>query len=156
MNKIKVFKLNENATVPTRTKETDAGLDIYALKDVFIPLGNTALIPTGIAIKIEPGYIGKIEDRSSMAIKGLRTGAGVVDAGYSGEVGIVLHNFNAVNSLAPHGDYPNHFEVSGYQIKKGDKIAQIVIYAVETPEVEVVNELWTSDRGANGFGSSGV
>lgn len=146
MKELQVYKLNTDATLPTRNKTTDAGLDLYALEDVIITIGSTAVVKTGVAINIPEGYIGKIEDRSSMAAKGLRTGGGVVDAGYSGDVSVVLHNFSACN-----GTMFDRF----YLIKRGNKIAQMVIYKVETPEIQEVNELWTSERGLYGFGSSG-
>lgn len=150
MNKIRVFKLNKDAKVPTRNVETDAGLDLYALEDVFIPVGETRVIPTGVAMEVPSGYVGKIEDRSSLASKGLRTGAGVVDCGYSGQVGVVIHNFSA-NLIRE----PVLFQ-TGYQVKAGDKVAQFLLYRIETPEVDMVSELWSSNRGAKGFGSSGA
>lgn len=148
---LKVFKLHKEAKLPTRNKKTDAGLDLYALADIFLPYGTTRIIPTGVAIEIPEGFVGKIEDRSGMAAKGLRTGAGVIDTGYAGEVGVVLHN------LTCEKDYLTIMEstMSGYQIKRGDKIAQILLYRVETPDVIEVEELWTSERGSAGYGSSG-
>lgn len=148
MENVKVFKLSPLAKTPTRTNPTDAGLDIYAIETTFIATGKTVVVKTGVAINIPEGFIGKIEDRSSLASKGLRTGAGVVDAGYTGEVGVVMHNLNNTDGASHHG--------RGYLIEKGQKIAQVVIYKVETPEVEEVSELWSSERGSNGFGSSGA
>ena len=84
-----------------------------------------------------------------MAAKGLRTGAGVVDSGYTGEVGIVIHNISNVSVKDP------ILWRSGYTIKKGDKIAQMLIYKVERPSVTVVDSLSRSGRASNGFGSSG-
>lgn len=147
-NRIQTYKLNENATIPTRNIATDAGIDIYSSVDMFLKKGTTNIIPTGIAINIPNGFVGKIEDRSSMALKGLRTGAGVVDCGYSGELSIILHN------LTYDKDH-NFISESGYHVKKGDKIAQLLLYKIETPEVVEVNELWSSERNSNGWGSSG-
>lgn len=144
---MKVFKLNSTAKIPTRNLPTDAGVDIYASNYAFIPCGGTAMVSTSIAIQVPVGYVGKIEDRSSMAKKGLRIGAGVVDSGYSGEVAIVLHNLS---------NRDEHVSgVRGYLIQPGDRVAQLLLVKVETPQVEEVAELWTSDRGSNGFGSSG-
>lgn len=146
MESINVFRLNEKAILPTRTNPTDAGLDLYASENVFIKKGETGLIKTDISVRIPPGYVGKIEDRSSMAVKGLRTGAGIIDAGYNGEVKIVLHNIsNNDNSIT-----------NGYLVQVGQKIAQLLIYKVETPEVLEVDISWDSQRGNKGFGSSGV
>jgi len=149
MQKIQVFLRDERAIAPTRNKSTDAGLDLYAMEDKFIELGSTAVVRTGVSINIPQGVVGKIEDRSSLAAKGLRTGAGVVDAGYSGEVGVVIHNLTSQLASDP------VLYRKGYQVRRGDKIAQLLTYAVETPTVEVVSNLWESERGAGGFGSSG-
>lgn len=148
MESVKVFKLSPLAKIPTRANPTDAGLDLYAVETTFIGTEKTVIVKTGIALNIPEGFIGKIEDRSSLASKGLRTGAGVIDAGYTGEVGVVLHNLNNTDAASHHG--------RGYLIEKGQKIAQVVIYKVETPKVEQVSELWSSDRGSGGFGSSGA
>lgn len=149
MQKIQAFKLDKKSKVPTRNLKTDAGLDIYSNEYKFIKKGSTCVVTTGIAINIPEGYVGKIEDRSSMAKNGLRTGAGVIDAGFSGEVSIVLHNLTNEEKKCP-----VTFR-EGYEINPGDKIAQLVLVKVETPIVEEVPELWNSDRGSNGFGSSG-
>ena len=148
MENVKVFRLSQHAKLPTRNKETDAGLDLYAVETCFIGVNKTAVVRTAVAIQIPEGYVGKIEDRSSLASKGLRTGGGVIDAGYTGEVGGVLHNLNNIDGSSQHG--------RGYLIEKGQKIAQLLVYKVETPGVEEVSELWTSERGSNGFGSSGA
>ena len=149
MKTIQVFLRDERAIAPNRNKPTDAGLDLYSIEDKFIELGSTAVVRTGVSVNIPAGLVGKIEDRSSLASKGLRTGAGVVDTGYSGEVGVVLHNLTSQLASDP------ILHRRGYQIRKGDKIAQLLVYDVETPAVEVVNNLWESERGASGFGSSG-
>jgi dUTP pyrophosphatase len=149
MKTVQVFLRDENATPPTRNKHTDAGLDLYAAEDRFIELGSTAVIKTSISINVPEGYVGKIEDRSGLASKGLRTGAGVVDCGYTGEVGVVLHNLTSQLAADP------ILFRKGYQVRRGDKIAQLLLYRVDTPTVEVVGNLWESERGAAGFGSSG-
>ena len=149
MGYLQAFKLDKNAVLPNRNHSTDAGADLFALEDVFIPVGSTAKIRTGIALKIENKYVGKIEGRSSMNAKGIITAGGVVDAGYSGELSVILHNFSNREVS------PNHTNLVGYQVKAGEKIAQILVYQVDTPPVYEVRELWNSDRGSKGFGSSG-
>ena len=139
--KVKIFKLDKDAILPTRNKKTDAGLDLYAAENICIPLGTTKKVKTGIAIEIPIGYVGRISDRSGIASKGLIVGAGVIDAGYTGDHTVVLHNFSADGF---------------YGVNKGDKIAQLIIYPVETPEIELVEELWISERGNNGWGSSNL
>lgn len=156
--KVKVYKLDPDAKLPTRNKKTDAGLDLYAVEDIFIPVGQTGKVKTGVAVEIPVGYVGRISDRSGMASKGLIVGAGVIDAGYTGDHTVVLHNFNNkdLTSLFMNGWHSYKPEtLTGYKVSKGDKIAQLVIYPVETPEVEVVEELWISERGNTGWGSSG-
>lgn len=144
---LKVKKLNSEAVLPTRNKPTDAGLDLYALEDTFIPLGETRTIDTGVAFETPVGFVTKIEDRSSLASKGLRTGAGVIDSGYTGPIKVVIHNLtNKDGSMNM---------VRGYIVHKGDKIAQALVYKVETPMVTEVSELASSDRNEKGFGSSG-
>lgn len=149
MKTIQVLLRDERAIAPSRNKSTDAGLDLYSIEDKFIEIGTTAVIRTGISVNVPEGMVGKIEDRSSLAAKGLRTGAGVIDTGYSGEVGVVLHNLTSQLTSDP------VLHRKGYQIRKGDKIAQLLVYNVETPTVEVVGNSWESERGAGGFGSSG-
>jgi dUTP pyrophosphatase len=147
MRDIQIYKIDKQATLPTRNYSTDAGLDIYASENVFIPFNETVVISTGVAVRIPEGFIGKIEDRSSMSIKGLRTGGGCIDFGYTGEVGIVMHNLNNSSHL-------NNIQ-NGYWVSIGDKVAQLVIYKIETPEPREVNFLWDAARGVKGYGSSG-
>jgi dUTP pyrophosphatase len=105
------------------------------------------VVPTGIAMNIPNGFYGKIEDRSSLASMGLRTGAGVVDAGYLGELGVVMHNLNNISNSSYRG--------LGYQVNKGQRIAQIVINPVVPAALVEVEELNNTERGSRGFGSSG-
>jgi dUTP pyrophosphatase len=149
MKTIQVLLRDERAIAPTRNKATDAGLDLYSMEDKFIELGSTAVVRTGVSVNIPSGMVGKIEDRSSLASKGLRTGAGVIDTGYNGEVGIVIHNLTSQLASDP------VLHRKGYQVRRGDKIAQLLTYNVETPSVEVVSNVWESERGSGGFGSSG-
>lgn len=153
---VRAFKLSENATLPSRTHMTDAGLDLYSAEDVFIPVGSTQLVKTNIAMEIPEGFVGKIEGRSSMNLKGIMTSGGVIDSGYNGDLGVVLNNFSCKNDKDPNFDYHELPSLTmGYKIKKGDKIAQLLIYRIQTPEVVETKELWQSQRGNKGFGSSG-
>lgn len=141
MKTIQVYRLNERATLPTRAHSTDAALDLYALEDIAIPLGSTCLVKTGIAANIQPGYVGLLRERSSIGKRGFKVAGGVIDAGYSGDISVLLMN---VSHKEP------------YQVKAGDRIAQLLIVPIATPEVEEVFELWSSERGHKGFGSSGA
>ncbi len=143
-----MLKLTENAKLPTRNNKTDAGMDLYSNETIFIPIGSTKIIKTGVSILVPNEYVGKIEDRSSIASKGLRTGGGVVDSGYAGEICIIVHNITNVDFFADGS--------RGYLIKKGQKIAQLLLYKVETPDIVEIKEIWNSQRGQNGFGSSGA
>ena len=151
-NTLEAFKLDQEATIPTRAHATDAGIDIHASESVLIPVQSTVVVKTGIAINIPSGFVGKVEDRSSMAVKGLRTGAGIIDAGYSGEIGIVMHNLTN-DDIIEFDEKLGYFQM-GYRILKGQKIAQLLIYKVETPQIVEVKELWNSERKDKGFGSS--
>jgi dUTP pyrophosphatase len=148
MKTIQVKRLSDKAILPKRSYPNDAGLDLFASEDIFIPVGATVKIPTDIAVNIEPGYYAQISDRSSMGSNGLRTGAGIVDTGFTGNLCVVMHNLNYRKDEADRHTY-------GYQIKAGDKIAQLVVQPVSLPIVEEVNELPNTDRSNNGFGSSG-
>lgn len=144
---VEVMRLNSNATLPTKAHGGDAGIDLYASEDVFIRTGETVVVPTGIAMNVPNGFYGKIEDRSSLASVGLRTGAGVVDAGYLGELGVVIHNLNNQSESSYRG--------KGYQIKRGQRVAQIVIQQVTPVLLREVESLENTERGSRGFGSSG-
>lgn len=148
MKNLQIFKLNPEAIIPTRNLVTDAGIDIYSVVDMFIPVHDNRIVTTGVAINIPDGYVGKIEDRSSMGKKGLRVGGGVIDTGYSGSLDVMIHNLSFDTDHNFHG-------LAGYHVRKGDKIAQMLIIKVELPEIVEVNELWKSERGNKSFGSSG-
>ena len=144
LENIKIKKINDNATIPTRSHSTDAGLDLYASESEWVDEGT--LISTGIAVDIPPGYEGTIRPRSGLTSRtGLRVQLGTVDAGYNGELKVIA-------DCIPKGDYVGQT----YEVLTGDKIAQLVLSPIETPVVEVVDEFDSeSERGANGFGSTG-
>lgn len=137
--KINFKKLYEGAHAPTKSNTTDAGYDLYSVNDVAIPKGYNALINTGIAIEIPKGFVGLIWDRSSLGVKGIHRHAGVIDCGYTGEVKVCLHNNSAVT----------------YDVKKGDRIAQLIIQEAPHYELNEVQELGETDRNVGGFGSTG-
>ena len=150
MNKLDVRKLSPDAILPTRANSLDAGLDLYANEDAFVPVNRTVKVKTGIAAHITPGYVGLIRDRSSMAAKGLVVGAGVIDAHYAGDLTVVLHNIS--NKTCDN----ERSTTLGYQINKGDKIAHLLIQKIELPEVQEVTHSWeVIGRGLKGWGSSG-
>lgn len=138
---LQIKKLTENAKLPTREYLTDAGLDIYAAETQIIRNNETKVIKTDIAVNIPAGYEGTIRPRSGKTSKtALRVQLGTIDAGYIGPIGIICDC---------------HIQAPLYHVKKGDKIAQLVINPVVTPEVEEVPDFsTTSKRGNKGFGSS--
>lgn len=138
--KLKVKKLVENAKLPERKREGDAGLDLYCIEDVEILPNEIKLVSTGIAIEIPKGYFGLIKDRSGLASKGLHVLAGVVDENYRGEVKVVMINFGKEK----------------IKLEKFSRIAQLIIIPYAKVEVEEVEELSETERGEKGFGSSGL
>lgn len=139
MKTIQVKRLGTEATLPTRSNPTDAGLDLYASADVEFKPNDIVMVPTQIAVGIQPGYVGLVRDRSSVSKTKLKVTAGVVDAGYTGEVMVVMLNLSG-----QHGS-----------IRRGQKFAQLLIIPVATPEVAEVSHLGLTERGDKGFGSSG-
>src|SRR5210317_1339907 len=136
-----VKRLNEHATLPARGSPLAAGYDLSSSEDVSIPKGTRGLVGTGIAFTVPHETYGRIAPRSGLAVKkGIQVGAGVIDRDYTGEVKVVLFN---------HGD-------EDFEVKKGDRIAQLILERCETPEVEEIETLEQTDRGSGGFGSTGI
>ena len=145
MKSLKVY-LENGAKMPTRAHATDAGLDIYSPESVIIYAGDSATIDTGVHIEIPVGYCGLLKSKSGLNVRHGITGEGVIDHGYTGSIRVKLYN----NSR----DEKMHF------FEKGDKLIQLLIVPIETPELELVEsiqELYGGDteRGDGGFGSSG-
>lgn len=143
-------KLDERAKEPTQGSKQSAGFDLYALEDVFIKKGSTVKVRTGISLDIPNNTFVKIEDRSSLAAKGIRSGAGIVDSDYTGEIIVVLHN------LFNYDDFSSVDGGLGYKVNAGDKIAQMILLPVVPTILREVNILdKNTSRGSNGFGSTG-
>ncbi len=146
MDKIKVM-LDDGAFLPERAHAEDAGMDIRTPVDIVVPptinLGSvqngSAVINTGVHVLIPKGYVGMLKSKSGLNVKNNLTGEGTIDAGYTGSIVVKLYN---------HGKEEVH-------LKRGDKITQLVILPIETPEPELVTEFPETDRGTNGFGSTG-
>ncbi len=143
---IKIKRLTDTAIVPTKSRKTDAGYDLYADEDIAIYPEDTKLISTGIAFAIPDGYAGLIWDRSGLGSKGIHRHAGVVDSSYRGEVKVALSNSRARDV---------EFTDNIYFISKGDRIAQILFQKVPHFELVETEELDGTSRGSSGFGSSG-
>jgi dUTP pyrophosphatase len=139
MKILEVQKLNPEAKVPTRAYEHDAGLDLTSVETHTLKPGEGKIFKTGIAIALDPGFVGLVWDRSSMGKKGVKTLGGVIDSGYRGEIGVILWNISPET----------------HTVNAGERIAQLLIQSVATPQTKEVSVLGTTDRGAGGFGSSG-
>ena len=136
-----IKKLSPSASTPTRGSAFAAGYDLYASKDTTVPSRGKVLVSTDLSIATPEGTYGRVAPRSGLAVKNfIDTGAGVIDADYRGEVKVLLFN---------HSD-------KDFEVKVGDRIAQLVLERIYTPEVMEVENLEESVRGAGGFGSTGV
>ena len=141
--RLPVRRLDPAATLPARAHDGDAGLDLYACEAVTVWAGGRASVRTGVALEIPPGHAGLVLPRSGLAARHgitLVNSPGLIDAGYRGEVRVLLLNTD--------GD--THFEVS-----PGDRIAQLLLVPFATAEAVEVKELAISERGDGGFGSTG-
>lgn len=145
MTKVKINfkKLHENAKIPSYAHEGDAGMDLFSCVNAVLNPLERKLIGTGLSVEIPQGYEMQVRPKSGLALNHgitvLNT-PGTIDAGYRGEIGVIL--FNASN--AP------------YSVKEGEKIAQAVIKKIEYAEINIAAELSDSKRGKGGFGSTGL
>lgn len=138
-----VRRLDPRATLPARAHPGDAGLDLHALEGVVLEPGERARVRTGIAVQIPDGQAGLVLPRSGLAAEhgiALANAPGLIDAGYRGELQVLLLNT----------DRAEPFEVA-----PGDRIAQLVLIEVRTPQLIEVDELTVSERDVGGFGSTG-
>ena len=133
------IKLDEGAKLPTRAHATDAGLDLYAMEDQIISARESAEFDTGVHIELPPNTVGFLKSKSGLNVNHGLTSEGVIDVGYTGSIVVKIYNNSGYD----------------YTINKGDKISQLVILPILTPELELVDSLEETERGANGFGSSG-
>lgn len=141
--KVLITRLDSELPLPSYAKAGDAGADVYSRVDCEIAPGERALIPTGIAIAMPEGYAAFAHPRSGLAIKygiGIVNAPGTIDAGYRGELQMILIN---------------HDPKESFSIKRGDRIAQLVFQKIEKAEFIEVEDLPGSGRGAAGFGSTG-
>jgi dUTP pyrophosphatase len=141
MMRLRVKRISAGAKIPVYQHPGDAGMDLYAAEEVTLAAGEVKAVPTGIQMAIPDGYVGLIWDKSGISLRGVHRLAGVVDAGYRGEVKVVMVNL----SKEP------------YVFKKGQKVAQMLIQPVEMAEIVDVGDgdLDNTARGAGGFGSTG-
>lgn len=164
---LKIKKLSEDAILPTRGTADSAGLDLYALEDVIIDPQSNKPIHTGIAMSIPKGYVGLLFARSGLATKQLLRPSncvGVIDSDYRGEVILNLYNdnTNVEERFVQISSDPNvgrnvivSSKENSKQIKKGDRVAQLVLVPYIAPNTIECNQLDKTDRGEGGFGSTG-
>lgn len=137
---LRFAKLSENAFTPTRGSARAAGYDLYSAYEYVIAPQDKAIVKTDIQIAVPSGCYGRVAPRSGLAAKHfIDVGAGVIDEDYRGNVGVVLFNF---------GKDP-------FEVKKGDRVAQLICERIVYPDLEELKVLDDTDRGAGGFGSTG-
>jgi dUTP pyrophosphatase len=142
--KLKIKILDKTIPVPKFAHIGDAGIDLYSSIDYVLKPFERKLVPTGIKVEIPEGYAGFVQPRSGLAINhgiSLVNTPGLIDSGYRGEIKAILINFDPVEN---------------FEIKKGDKICQLVIMKIENAEIVFKDDLDESDRGEGGFGSTGL
>ena len=140
--KLKIKKLKSSAIVPSYAHPGDAGMDLFSTEDYLLKPGERVLVSTGISTEFEEGYELQIRPRSGLALKkgiSIVNSPGTIDAGYRGELGVILIN---------HGS-------EDFEIKVGNKVAQMIFNKFEIAEIEEVEELNESVRGEGAFGSTG-
>lgn len=143
MTEVQIQRLDDGLPLPAYAHQGDAGLDLIATEDVTLAPGDRAAIPTGLAVAIPEGFAGFVLPRSGRALKeglSVANAPGLIDAGYRGEVKVIAVNLDPSQAI---------------EVKRGEKIAQLVIQAVANATLREVARLPESARGARGFGSTG-
>lgn len=137
----RVKREHKDAVLPTRASAGAAGYDLCSTEYKVVPARGKELIPTGLCISVPLGTYGRVAPRSGLAWKhSIDVGAGVIDHDYRGLVGIILFNHSDVDFI----------------VKVGDRVAQLILEKIETPEVMEVEDLEETKRGTGGFGSTGL
>lgn len=140
---LEVKQVDDSLPIPAYQTEGSGGIDLYATEDKTVEVGEPQLVKTGVKMAVPIGYVGIIKSRSSLSLKGIEVGAGVIDSDYRGEVKVLFHNLNTMDQLP-------------YDIRRGDKIAQLVVLEQPKTVIVEVNELSETKRDDGGFGSTGV
>jgi dUTP pyrophosphatase len=141
--KLEIKRIDPDLALPSYARDGDAGLDLSSAEDVVLKPGERTIAPTGFAIAIPEGFAGFVHARSGRALReglALPNAPGVIDAGYRGELKVLLVNLDPAEPI---------------YIARGEKIAQLVVQRVERAELQEVTELQPSTRGDGGFGSTG-
>lgn len=131
--------LDEKALMPTRGHATDAGLDLLSPIDTVVPAKGSITIDTGVHIELPPNTAGFLKSKSGLNVKYGITSEGVIDVGYTGSIAVKLYNHSNID----------------YAVSRGDKISQLVVMKINIPSLDVVESFEKTERGDNGFGSTG-
>ena len=167
---VKIKRLHPDAVIPTQAHANDAGFDLYAVEDTVIEPGETVLIKTGIAVQLPPGYELQVRPRSGISLKTklrVANAPGTVDASFRGEIGVIVDNIAVgkekfvslitdISGKTSVDNDGNLYDEPTYAIRKGDRIAQAVIQRVPTVSFSEVDELDETERGSDGYGSTGT
>lgn len=149
---VKFKKLHPDAVIPRYATPGSSGFDLVAIEDVDLKPGETKLVKTGLAVAVPPGYELQVRPRSGISLKTplmVANSPGTVDSDYRGEVCVIMKNVSGYKTVGMTTEYTIH------NVKKGDRIAQGVVQAVEQVNIEVVDSLDETERGSGGFGSTG-
>lgn len=133
------IKLDAGAFMPVRAHATDAGADLRSPVDAAIPARHSCIIDTGVHIQLPHGYVGMLKSKSGLNVMHDITSEGVIDEGYTGAIKVKLYNHR----------------YSTYFVRRGDKITQLVVLPCEYVDFDLVDDLENSERGSDGFGSTG-
>ncbi|MFJ9496779.1 dUTP diphosphatase [Brevibacillus centrosporus] len=165
---VKIKKLHPDAVIPQYARAMDAGFDLVAVEDVLVAPGESVKVPTGLAFALPEGFELQVRPRSGISAKTklrLSNAPGTIDAGYRGEVAILVDNTReasrtyknvCLDASEKEVTVDQEVDTHSYLIKKGDRLAQGVIAIVPVAQFEVVDELDETERGTGGFGSSGI
>ena len=138
---LKFVKISDKARVPTKGSPLAAGFDLYSASDITVPAHGKAIVPTDLKVAVPRGTYGRVAPRSGLAANNfIDVGAGVVDEDYRGPLGVVLFN---------HADSP-------FEVKQGDRVAQLICEKIVCPRLMEVESLDDTARGEGGFGSTGL
>ena len=131
--------LDNGARMPTKAHRADAGFDLYSREAVIVPAKESATFDAGVHMQIPEGFVGFLKSKSGLNVKHGITSEGVIDSGYTGSIVVKLYNHSGKD----------------YKVQIGDKISQIVLLPIAMTDLELVKDFENSERGNNGFGSSG-
>lgn len=133
------IQLDKQALMPVRAHNTDAGLDLLSPIDTVVPAKGSISIDTVVHIELPPNTAGFLKSKSGLNVKHGITSEGVIDVGYTGSIAVKLYNHSGMD----------------YTVRRGDKISQLVVVKIDTPELVLVDKLADTERGNSGFGSTG-